>query len=737
MSVVSYPSEGAADTGDDYAANNAVALYGPPAPQSNSRGYDRIKGLEAAILLRRNEADALRQRREALRELAAARCQYTAGIVTRTDEKGNAVPPRAVAKAHQQQQQRAAALAGAENGELEEDPSAMPIVRLCTATDGSFSILNVPPERYGDTCIEMDVAAESLRRHTELMQKSAAAMASQSHAYERQQSQLADQIRLMCDLTGMPIGAASARAANTSDRHLRRNAEAAANSSAPGHRLARILDADHEAGESERQQLLLSQQQSATVGHHQPQQNRSAALRSAKAALAAAGPSTALSQKQQNDELRAYLHTLSRETREAKAVALKKEKALKALEAQLAAQRAVEAETLSLYNAIRVEDRNVRERKGALRAALEEHDRLDALINSAAVAKSASSVGVMSTDLAIIRARVAECADEERRLQDRISKAQEYRIAMLHRRIGMIVGCVESHRLSADVEMLIAATLELQRQQDVSASAIAAQQQQNSAFAAGRGGGAAQSSTTSTATTTTGAIGKASRITHSTISSTNGSGGARTTATGKPLIKPGQLVIANASHKQAAQEIASLRREELYDVDAIIPPNETIHPAIYSIFVSEKEQLARRAVTTKLLAEEKMAAVAAQQAKVSNLEGRHARVGATLHRSQKNIKVVEDQKKLDLLEEVTGNRALLQEAMRTNVRLSRLAKELRPAAAAAQEEAARRQLRRATVSGGYGGGGGSPSSRGLTPTSTPIAPPLATFNNEANFGTLQ
>ena len=103
-----------------------------------------------------------------------------------------------------------------------------------------------------------------------------------------------------------------------------------------------------------------------------------------------------------------------------------------------------------------------------------------------------------------------------------------------------------------------------------------------------------------------------------------------------------------------------MTEEELFDVDLIVPPNERVHPAVYSLLVSEKERLDKRVGLQRILIAEKGAAMEMTKAKLDRVHGEYEDAVKTQRRAAFIARETEEEHKAALVERVAENRDLLQ-----------------------------------------------------------------------------
>ncbi|KAG8346887.1 hypothetical protein TRVL_02283 [Trypanosoma vivax] len=222
---------------------------------------------------------------------------------------------------------------------------------------------------------------------------------------------------------------------------------------------------------------------------------------------------------------------IAKEIRAGRHLVKKKEQAVLSVASAMQERQEAVDQLNMVYNDIRVVDRDIKCEKEALRELIAEHDIVDAKLNEAIEANVSKTRLLIEQGIHEIKAEIDETVNGSRRGQERVMKAQEFRIEQLERRLECIQKSLKNNHLWRDVDSIL-------------------------------------------------------------------------------------------SHRWASRggEIVSTDVEAtMYDVEAIIPPQERCHPAIYNLFLTEKERLARNISLLNIIAKEKEEVIDALACKAEGL----------------------------------------------------------------------------------------------------------------------
>lgn len=259
----------------------------------------------------------------------------------------------------------------------------------------------------------------------------------------------------------------------------------------------------------------------------------------------------------ENEQLRFELLRLQKEKRMTDDLARRNEKVMQTLQAQLAARKTLHEKIGEQANRLRCLRRDAQERKTVLQRLLVEHEGLDTKLTIAMTPTGATSLMILDRDVTDLRRQVEDCVEGQRRVQDRVIKAQDFRIQQLERRLTAVRRGVQNRRLDRDVAKI--------------------------------------------------------------VNSLQASDATVTTSSEVPL------------------DI-----QELYDVDKILPADETVHPAIFSLLAEEKENLALRVHQYNTMLEEKDAAAEAVAHKIAELIEQYEEAKCLMSLTTTECKLEED-----------------------------------------------------------------------------------------------
>lgn len=168
-----------------------------------------------------------------------------------------------------------------------------------------------------------------------------------------------------------------------------------------------------------------------------------------------------------------------------------------------------------IYNQIRVVDRDISVEMTAIARRTLEVEEVDACLEEKALATESASRMLMEQDVLDLRAEKEEMVNSQRIPQERVVKAQDYRLSQLESRLKAVDKALSSNHLTRDVQKIIA-----------------------------------------------------NNWAYNTID-------------------------------------VSENREDLYDIERIIPAQEKIHPGLYNLFLTEKEKSTRTVSVLNIVTKEK------------------------------------------------------------------------------------------------------------------------------------
>ncbi|KPI83655.1 hypothetical protein ABL78_7311 [Leptomonas seymouri] len=214
-------------------------------------------------------------------------------------------------------------------------------------------------------------------------------------------------------------------------------------------------------------------------------------------------------------ELEARNRLVRREMKAATIVAEKKGEALVALSKLVEKRRGTIDDVDSLYNQIRIVDRDTAVETEALERLRAEMEDADAWLAERPDPADSVARKVIDEDAANVKGEREQTVNEQRIPQERVIKAQDYRIAQLEKRAKVVDKALKSNGLSREV-----------------------------------------------------------------------------------------VKIVSRSWSQREMEVPE-DREELYDIEKIIPAQERIHSGVYNLLLTEKEKMARNVSILTITAKEK------------------------------------------------------------------------------------------------------------------------------------
>jgi hypothetical protein len=605
----------------------------PPVPVADSKKLARVKELQAKIQLRRAEIEDLRQRRSQLVDIAAVRGENRVAsqdaligsqlLVGSSLQKTKRIQQRLQEESFGQHQgansparsdphsPRRANTKPLDNDSVRiamadpSNPLNLPIVSFVqdSATPKSFDIFDVAPDQVGDIVMEIDVALAAFNHSITRVKKETHEFEFQTAQSNKRLGRLIEQQQLFEEITGMPPEGPVTSCVDSKSKSRRE--DALNRSTAPAYQMHRSCEEANPESPSFNASGTIDPDDQQSPGQRTSRENKS---------------------------LNARLLLVAKEIRDAQVVIAKKQQTIRDLEKTIKKQTALERATLDIYNTIRVKDREVREQKIVLEKLMTEHESIDARLRKMQAIEAVSVENKMLENVAAIKQQVAYGAAEEQQVHQRVIKVQEFRLAQLQRRLRIISDALASHHLRDDVEVMISEALELQHRQNEGPG--------NSQF----GSGGSPNSSAASPSRPRGrerAVGGASRV---------------PTKASTSSLSPARSQYADP----ISMEVASLSEDELFDVDLIVPPNERVHPAIYSLLISEKERLDKKVGLQRILIAEKGAAMEMTKGKLEHVHITYDEAVKTQRRTAAMARISEEEHKAALVERVADNRDLLQ-----------------------------------------------------------------------------
>lgn len=266
---------------------------------------------------------------------------------------------------------------------------------------------------------------------------------------------------------------------------------------------------------------------------------------------------------------------------------------MQGFESALKRQDAIKEDIIRHRNKIRCLQRDVTEKKLTLEDMLMEHDVLDKQLTLAMKPQSGDRTrAILDRDVAELKRQMEDCVEGERRVQDRVIKAQEYRILQLEKRLASVKRALQDHNLTNRVESAILATL------------------------VNQDGGERNSND--------------SRSSSASMSPHRG----------------GELPLGVDLNDKAA----------LYNIDTIVPPQELVHPALYSLLASEKDALAAAVSGQQTTLTSRDQTVESMALEVAKLTLALDEAQTLLDMTTTQIALIEDEQQDSLVEEVLEQR---------------------------------------------------------------------------------
>lgn len=444
-------------------------------------------------------------------------------LASRTSEDADTAPPSIP--------QKSSAFSSSELSTLVQEYPILFHVSMKPAVE--VDKIDIPPEQVGNYVTQLTVAIAAVRQKTKLISKAADTAALQHQRLEDQQKDLGERIDMFIDLTGIP-----------SKLH-----------------------------ENENPHMSKSKSRT-TTGRRIPRLSKTLCADSAIPAAAFTDevrPST-----QSVNTTRQQCLKVSKEVHLAEVLYRKQEKTILSLQKTIEAQNRTREENMEMKNKIRCLKRDIEEKKVTLERLLTQHAMLDKQL-TIALGPSSTTRRILDHDVSQLRRQVEDCVEGERRVQERIIKAQEFRIQQLEKRLASVKRGVQNHKLEKQIESILLGMLTTTSHSNNEVE-MERSPNSNRAASAPRSEGDAEDK---------------QRETSPKSPSPDGRGHS-------------QAGSASASPTSPRREWeVPATKEALYDMDSIVPPKETIHRAIYSLFASERDQLVeqvaaqRREIQTK------------------------------------------------------------------------------------------------------------------------------------------
>ncbi|EPY27386.1 hypothetical protein STCU_05777 [Strigomonas culicis] len=229
------------------------------------------------------------------------------------------------------------------------------------------------------------------------------------------------------------------------------------------------------------------------------------------------------------EELDTRKKVVLKETHAAKTIAAKKCNAIAELSQLVQDRKGLIDQIDELYNEIRVVDRDIAIEEEAIAHLTEDNKDADLWLADKNAPPEATSRALIEQDVIDLKLQKEETINEQRIPQERVVKAQDYRLAQLTKRLECVDRALKHNRLSRDVNRIVSSNW--------------------------------------------------------------------------------------SEHTIEVPE----SREELYEIELIIPAQEKIHPGIYNLLLTEKEKTARNVSVLNISAKEKEEVIAALSCKLEAL----------------------------------------------------------------------------------------------------------------------
>ncbi|KAH9580181.1 hypothetical protein LSM04_009760 [Trypanosoma melophagium] len=155
------------------------------------------------------------------------------------------------------------------------------------------------------------------------------------------------------------------------------------------------------------------------------------------------------------EELETKKAIIEREIRAGQLLIKKKEKTILNMSELLREREEILDEINALNNEIRVTDRDAKCEEEALQELNAEHAAVDAKLNAAMQINISSSRQIIQKGIEAIKDEIDETVNGARRGQERVIKAQDYRIDQLERRLECIQKALQSNHLVREVDSLL------------------------------------------------------------------------------------------------------------------------------------------------------------------------------------------------------------------------------------------------------------------------------------------
>lgn len=153
-------------------------------------------------------------------------------------------------------------------------------------------------------------------------------------------------------------------------------------------------------------------------------------------------------------ELRHRASKLKQEIRVASLLIPKKTKAIEELQAAIDKRVETIESTHACYNELRVLSRTIEERKCELKGLLESHEEMDRILDQQSSKRPGA---ILDRETSLLRGELKSIQLNDRRTQERVSKAQEFRLEQLRSRLQTIRACLVNQQLDSHVDDILIA----------------------------------------------------------------------------------------------------------------------------------------------------------------------------------------------------------------------------------------------------------------------------------------
>eukprot|EP00758_Cryptobia_borreli_P009658 Tbor_TRINITY_DN5499_c2_g3::TRINITY_DN5499_c2_g3_i1::g.25422::m.25422 len=629
-----YSRISAGETGTQYEAYH----YTPP-PQPKYSKFERLKHLEAVVLMRRVEIESLKQRRHVLSvDLAKRRSQWLRnkqikewGIKPETIESGGGRKyienvrneSNDQSRLSHDQQYNESRQEQKKRYDISDDPANPlnnPIMRFVESTfkpGGCDLSKDIPPGDVGNICTEFEVAADQFDQHSKILKKTILEIELQIKQSEKNQNKIEKRIDNMASITGLPVKGPHEK----EDKEL---PGAAAREAA--------LRAEPDVHPTVRFKKMIRKLEMEVIAANKE-------LHSANLAIG------------------------------------KKRKTTIALEKTLQKKQETENKLLDILNKTKVKAREVEERKRELRALIEEHVRVDSQIEHASKIPLIT-LAPLQNNLKQINSKLKHCIQEEEKAQERVVKLQDYRIKTLKKRLHAVEQSVSLHCLTKGVDAMLADSCQYEEDLRVNREGSMMSMGTNNTTAT-----AAPSASYTPASPARKVVQRRMEVLSNACTSRLPSctpDGSIADINGSLLAGTGDITASDA----LAIEVATMSRNDLYNADIITPPDEKVHPAIYGLLHSENEKLRSLTFSKRLIMEEKEAVYRVLSEDVINNSDDHWEVTEDLIYYSNKAHFMEEQKKERAVKQISDERQYLRDLIKRKEKLIREVTRLKAEAAA-------------------------------------------------------